>query len=224
MSEYAGPGAAERLLGPPDGQPSDLIKRLRQQPFGVVLLDEIEKAAPEVFDVMLGVFDEGRLTDRFGRLTTFRSAILVMTSNLGADRIEPFGLSRQPAGTYDAEAMAFFRPEFFNRIDSVVTFDPLNEGTIRQIAIGELRRVAQREGLTTRGLHLTWAEPLVDLLCTEGFDPRYGARPLQRVIEERVVTPLARFLVCQPNLHDVPLVMNVNSLAKVTFQILDAQA
>src|SRR5262249_8360295 len=120
MSEYAVPGAAQRLLAQPDGRPSDFIQKLRQQPFAVVLLDEIEKADAEVFDVLLGVFDEGRLTDRYGRLTTFRSAILVMTSNLGTGKQASFGFGERPPLRYEGEALAFFRPEFFNRIDAVV--------------------------------------------------------------------------------------------------------
>jgi ATP-dependent Clp protease ATP-binding subunit ClpC len=219
MSEYATPGASERLLGAPEGEPSDLIKRLRQQPFTVVLLDEIEKAAPEIFDVLLGVFDEGRLTDRYGRLTTFRSAIIIMTSNLGADRMEPFGLARQATGTYDGEAMSFFRPEFFNRIDSVVPFDPLGKEAIRQITLGELRRVAQREGLQRANIKLTWTERVVELLCREGFDDRYGARPLQRAIETRLVTPLAHFLVGGSGLKDTTLLVDTDATG-VKFSLL----
>ncbi len=219
MSEYAGPTAVERLIGPPGGEPGELIKRLRQQPFTVVLLDEIEKAAPEIFDMLLGVFDEGRLTDRYGRLTTFGSAIIIMTSNLGADRMTPFGLSRQPAGTYDAEAMSFFRPEFFNRIDAVVTFTPLTEPTVRQIAIGELGRIARREGLARNGISLEWSDAVIRLLIAKGFDPRYGARPLQRAIDEWVVTPLARFLISRKPLPRGGIVMmDVDGAGKLVFE------
>ncbi|HTU18988.1 MAG TPA: AAA family ATPase, partial [Gemmataceae bacterium] len=132
MSEYAGPDAVERLLGPPQGKPGLLIRRLRQQPFCVLLLDEIEKAAPEVFDALMGVCDEGRLTDRYGRITTFRSCVILMTSNLGAERRETFGFGHRPPPYADA-ARAFFRPEFYNRLDAVVTFDPLSPETIRAI-------------------------------------------------------------------------------------------
>jgi ATP-dependent Clp protease ATP-binding subunit ClpC len=201
MSEYAGPGAAERLLGSAHaalglrGEPSPLIRRVRQQPFAVVLLDEIEKAAAEVFDVLLGVFDEGRLTDPYGRLTLFRSTVVIMTSNLGADRPESFGLGKPAAPDYDAEAMAFFRPEFFNRIDAVVRFHPLSPEAMRQIAEKELHDLANREGLARAGLRLRWTDALVDWLIARGFDRRYGARPLQRAIETLVVAPLARHLI-----------------------------
>ncbi len=215
MSEYAGPGAAERLIGSPGGKPSPLIQRLRDEPFTVVLLDEIEKAAPEVFDVLLGVFDEGRLTDRYGRVTVFRSALIVMTSNLGADRTEPFGLSAHPRSDYDAEAAAFFRPEFFNRIDAVVTFHPLGVETIRQITVGELRKLAEREGILQRGTRLQWTDAVVSMLCDIGYDRHYGARPLQRAIEHLVVTPLARLLVEQPALSNTSLIIRIGETGTV---------
>ena len=197
MSEYSGPGAADRLLGSPQAGPAEWIEKVRQQPFTVVLLDEIEKAAPEIFDVLLGVFDEGRLTDPWGRLTVFRSAVIVMTSNLGARAGEPFGLSRgaAAAAAYEAEAMGYFRPEFFNRIDAVVTFDPLPSQIVREIAEKELAGLAGREGLAKHGLRLEWTGRVVDRVVADGFDARYGARPLQRAIETLVVTPLAKFLV-----------------------------
>jgi ATP-dependent Clp protease ATP-binding subunit ClpC len=198
MSEYAGPDAAERFLGSASTGPAEWIQKIRQQPFTVVLLDEIEKASPEVFDALLAVFDEGRLTDPWGRLTHFTSALIVMTTNLGATAAGPFGLSRGTAPAYENEAMGFFRPEFFNRIDAVVTFDPLTQETVRAIAEKELRELAKREGFTRPGLRLAWTPALIDHLAKEGFDPRYGARPLQRAVESLVVTPLARFLVEQP--------------------------
>src|SRR5262249_5810538 len=169
-----------RLLGPPQGEPGPLIRRLRQQPFCVLLLDEIEKAAPEVFEVLLGVCDEGRLTDRYGRTTTFRSSVIVMTSNLGAERRETFGFGSRPAPYADA-ARDFFRPEFYNRLDAILTFDPLGPDTIRAITLKELGDIGRREGLERARLRLRWSDRLVSWLAREGFDARYGARPLQRV-------------------------------------------
>jgi ATP-dependent Clp protease ATP-binding subunit ClpC len=217
MSELAGVGSAERLLTGADGEPSELIKKVRQQPFTVLLLDEVEKADPEVFDVLLNVFDEGRLTDRYGRLTTFRSAVIVMTSNLGAGKQEPFGFGREPPVRYDAEALKFFRPEFFNRIDTVVTFQPLERETILRITRKELTDLGRREGLTKAGLRLTWSERLVEHLAKEGFDARYGARPLQRTLESRVVTPLARFLLEQPELRDAEVRADVDAEGRICF-------
>lgn len=169
------------------------------------------------FDVLLGVFDEGRLTDRYGRLTTFRSAILVMTSNLGAGKQSPFGFSEGPALRYEGEALAFFRPEFFNRIDAVVTFQPLGPEMIRAITRKELAEVAAREGITRLGLRVEWSEALVEHLAKEGFDARYGARPLQRTLETLVVTPLARHLLDNPGLCDTTLHVSLDAAGKVTF-------
>ncbi len=192
MSEYSGPDAATRLLGPPGAEPGALIQRARRQPFCVVLLDEIEKASHEVFDLLLGLFDEGRLTDRFGRLTTFRSAIIIMTTNLGASAGEPFGLSQASGLAHESEVRAFFRPELFNRIDAVVTFGPLTAESMRGVAEKELRELAAREGLAQRGIAFTWTPALLDHLIKIGFDKRYGARPLQRAIEVSITTPLAK--------------------------------
>jgi ATP-dependent Clp protease ATP-binding subunit ClpC len=219
MSEFTGFGAAERLLSKPDGRPSELIQKVRQQPFVVLLLDEIEKADPEVFDVLLGVFDEGRLTDRYGRLTTFRSAIIVMTSNLGAGRQESFGFGPRAGVPYEGEALAFFRPEFFNRMDGVVTFQPLSSETIRAITRKELVKVAGREGLARMNLRLEWSEALVEHLAREGFDARYGARPLQRTLENLVVTPLARYLLKHSWLRDATLRADLGPSGSVEFQL-----
>jgi ATP-dependent Clp protease ATP-binding subunit ClpC len=210
MSEYAGYGAARRLLQQPDGQPSELIQQLRQQPFVVLLLDEIEKADPEVFDIFLSVCDEGRLSDRYGRVTTFRSTIIVMTSNLGAGKTESFGFGSRPEVQYEGEAMEFFRPEFFNRLDGVVTFQPLSQEVVQQITRKELMEMAEREGLVRAGVLLDFSDPLVEFLARQGFDPRYGARPLQRTLEDRVVTPLAHFLLEHPDLRDAIVKVDVD--------------
>ena len=204
MSEYGGFGAAARLLGTPS-EPSDLIRRLRQQPFCVVLLDEIEKAAPDVFDLLLGVLDEGRLTDPLGRETSFNSAVIVMTSNLGAGSERSLGFADAAAGQHEHEVRRFFRPEFFNRLDRVVTFGPLARASIERIVRKELAEVARREGLERRGLELTWSDALEAVLIERGFDPRYGARPLQRTVETLVVTALARLLVERPELAGLTL-------------------
>ncbi|HJZ89609.1 MAG TPA: AAA family ATPase [Gemmataceae bacterium] len=217
MSEYGGFDAVERLLGPPQGEPSELIRKVRQQPFTVVLLDEIEKASPDVFDVLLGVFDEGRLTDRFGRVTNFRSALVVMTSNLGADRQATFGFDTASRPRYRDEAMAFFRPEFFNRLDAVVTFHPLRPETIRAITRKELAAIAHREGLSRLGLTIRWSDRLVEHLATVGFDARYGARPLQRTVERAVVAPLAKWLLERPPVGPVTIEGDLDG-ARVVFR------
>jgi len=205
LSEYAGWGAAQRLLTGADGEPSEFVRKVRQQPFCVVLLDEIEKADPEVFDVLLSVFDEGRLTDRYGRVTTFRSAVIIMTSNLGADKLAGIGFELKDSPSYSREAMNFFRPEFFNRIDAVVQFNPLSKEMMRRITAKELGEIAAREGLQRNNLRLVWSEGLIERLIAAGFDQRYGARPLQRTIETMVVAPLAKHLLANPDLKNTTL-------------------
>jgi ATP-dependent Clp protease ATP-binding subunit ClpA len=200
MSEFTGPGAGDRLLTRADGHPSALIRGIREQPFSVVLLDEIEKADPIVFDVLMGVFDEGRLTDRFGRTAIFRSAIIIMTSNLGSDQPSSFGFGVEGKAPYEIHAMDFFRPEFFNRIDAVVSFDPLSAESIHAIARKELADIAAREGLVKSNIHLTWTDAVVAHLAQVGFDRRYGARPLQRTIERSVISPLSRYLLANSGL------------------------
>jgi ATP-dependent Clp protease ATP-binding subunit ClpC len=168
---------------------------VRRQPFAVLLLDEIEKAAADVFDTLMGVFDEGRLTDQYGRVTNFRSTIIVMTSNLGAGQSRAVGFGESTGPQYQDVAMKFFRPEFFNRMDAVVTFRPLLPASVRLIARRELDAIARREGLVRSGMSVKWSEALVDHLAAIGFDARFGARPLQRAIEREVVAPLARWML-----------------------------
>ncbi|MBO0799014.1 MAG: ATP-dependent Clp protease ATP-binding subunit, partial [Blastocatellia bacterium] len=211
MSEYAGWNGAQRLLTGSDGEPSDLIKRMRRQPFCVVLFDEIEKADADVFDVLLSVFDEGRLTDRYGRVTTFRSAVIIMTSNLGTDKLSSAGFDSGVTPSYAREAMSFFRPEFFNRIDAVVQFNSLTKEMMRAITVKELSEISRREGLARNDLQLEWDEELIEHLIAAGFDQRYGARPLQRAIERIVVAPLARYLLEHPGLKVALLSLTLRS-------------
>ena len=183
-------------------RPGELVRRVRSQPFSVVLLDEIEKAHPDVFDLLLGVFDEGRLTDPWGRETTFKSSIVIMTSNLGVSALRPIGIAQNREPSYNAEVRSFFRPEFFNRIDSVVSFMSLEPSHILEITQLELSALQKREGLERRGISLRWSSKVAEHLAHRGYDARYGARPLKRTIEEEVVVPLARHLVEHPDLHD----------------------
>ena len=210
MSEYSSPYSVERLITKEDGSPSDFASRVRQQPFSVVLLDEIEKAAAGVYDILLSVLEEGRLTDRFGRVTTFRNTILIMTSNLGASIRSSIGLRPQPEHNYEKEVRSFFRPEFFNRLDRLVTFRPLQRDTCLAIIHKELAEIGNRQGLRKVGLRLQFTQPLLEHLLQVGFDPRCGARPLQRMLESTVVAPLARFLVEHPGLHDVAVQADMN--------------
>lgn len=194
MSEYSSFLSAQRLLNESDGSTGRLISRIRQQPFQIVLFDEIEKASPDVFDLLLGLFDEGRLTDRYGRTANFCTSMIIMTSNLGAST-RSVGFGGHSSVTSDNRPEQYFRPEFFNRIDTVVNFTPLSEETCRSIVRKELRALSKRDGLIKRSITLTFADEVVDFLLEKGFDAAFGARPLQRMIEQHVVGPLSRFLV-----------------------------
>lgn len=209
MSEYSLNGSASRLLTNADGQPSELIQQVRQQPFCVVLFDEIEKADAGVFDVLLGLFDEGRLTDRFGRVTNFRSAVVILTSNIGSEKFGSIGFGENSAPSFEREAQNFFRPEFFNRLDAVVQFSTLDALSLHQITEKELRSIARREGLQSLGIELVWTNETVDFLAQKGFDPRYGARPLQRTIETFITAPLAKFLLENEKIRDCKVEIDV---------------
>ncbi|MBI4606049.1 MAG: ATP-dependent Clp protease ATP-binding subunit [Planctomycetes bacterium] len=124
--------------------------------------------------------------------------MIIMTSNLGSEALEPAGFAGKPATSFEAEVRRFFRPELYNRIDAVIAFHPLGRETIERIVEKELSEVASREGLAQAALRLAWTPRVVELLAKRGFDRRYGARPLQRAIEELAVTPLARFLLENP--------------------------
>jgi len=144
----------------------------------------------------LSIFDEGRLTDRFGSTTWFSSALIMMTSNLGSSKSEPpgFGMGETSYTSYNRAAQSFFRPEFYNRIDTVLSFRPLDRESVRRIVEKELTALATREGLKKRGIKLSWTPRLVNHLARQGFSARLGARPLQRTIESQIVAPLASYI------------------------------
>jgi ATP-dependent Clp protease ATP-binding subunit ClpC len=219
MSEYGGWGAASRLLHSANGTAAPWIERVRRQPFCVLLFDEIEKAAPEVFDVLLGLLDEGRLTDRFGRVTNFRSAIIILTSNLGSSLTGTAGFVPDPQPAYQSEVGKFFRPEFFNRLDAVITFKPLSRVEVEMITRKELGELAAREGFAGAGIRLAWSERLVQAVARDGYDHRLGARPLQRAVERLVVTPLARWRIAQPGLRDALLSIDLGPDERVEVRV-----
>lgn len=213
MSEYNLAGAASRLLMKPDGEPSDLIQKVREKPFSVVLFDEIEKADAQIFDALLGLFDEGRLTDRFGRVTNFTSTVVIMTSNLGAERFArgEVGFSENENISNEKEIKTFFRPEFFNRLDAVVQFRPLDKDSLYKITEKEIAQVARREGLSQKGIKLVWTKEVVAFLAEKGFDPRFGARPLQRAVETLLTAPLAEFLLENPSLENCEISVSLEN-------------
>ena len=210
MSEYMLPGAAGRLIATGSGV-SSLAQRVRQQPLSLVLLDEIEKAHREVFDVLLGILGEGRLTDDEGRLVDFRMALIVMTSNLGVADRPSLGFGGEEGGRAGAEAPAavrqHFRPELFNRIDHVVPFSALDRGSVLRIVDLELEKARARTGLVRRNLRLRATAEARALLSDLGFDPKRGARPLKRVIEEQVITPIAARMAADAGFRDREIVI-----------------
>jgi ATP-dependent Clp protease ATP-binding subunit ClpB len=185
MSEYAEKHSVARLVGAPPGyvgydQGGQLTEAVRRRPYTVVLFDEVEKAHPDVFDVLLQVLDEGRLTDGQGRTVDFRNTILILTSNLGSGGSEEQVM---------AAVRAHFKPEFLNRIDEIVLFHRLSQEDIAQIVDIQVTQLAKR--LEDRGLHLELTEAARDHVAKVGYDPDFGARPLKRVLQREVADPIA---------------------------------
>jgi ATP-dependent Clp protease ATP-binding subunit ClpB len=201
MSEFMEKHSVARLVGAPPGyvgyeEGGYLTEAVRRKPYSVILLDEVEKAHPDVFNILLQVLDDGRLTDGQGRTVDFRNTVIVMTSNLGSNVIQ------EMAGedNYDAMKNAVmeivgqhFRPEFINRVDDVVVFHPLQKSQIRAIADIQLSHLRQRLAEKEMGLELS--DAALDMLSEAGFDPVYGARPLKRVIQHELENPLAQALL-----------------------------
>jgi ATP-dependent Clp protease ATP-binding subunit ClpB len=195
MSEYMERHAVSRLIGAPPGyvgydEGGQLTERVRRRPYSVVLFDEVEKAHPEVFNVLLQLLDDGRLTDGQGRTVDFRNTIVIMTSNLGSEAIQN---ERDPARMrqiIETALQAQFRPEFLNRLDETVIFRSLGREHLRRIIEIQLQLFGKR--LQRRQLHLTITEEAKDLLSEEGYDPVFGARPLKRTIQRLLESPLAK--------------------------------
>lgn len=201
MSEFMEKHSVARLIGAPPGyvgyeEGGYLTEAVRRKPYSVVLLDEIEKAHPDVFNVLLQVLDDGRLTDGQGRTVDFRNTVIVMTSNLGSDRIQEFARSGDYAGMRVAVmdvVQDHFRPEFLNRIDELVIFHPLTAAELREIT--GLQMGALRARLKERDMDLLLSDAALDRLAAVGYDPIYGARPLKRVIQREIENPLAQKLL-----------------------------
>lgn len=196
MSEFQHPAQLGRFIGA-GKEVGQLVKDIRERPFAVLLLDEVEKADPSIFDALLTVLDEGMLVDNFGRITNFRNTIIIMTTNLGASNRKSMGFSQTTSdkANYLSAVAKYFRPEFINRIDGIVMFNALNKEDIKKITLKELEELKTREGLIKRGLRLHFTPTLIKHLSKVGFDARYGARPLQKAIEETVVKPMATWLL-----------------------------
>jgi ATP-dependent Clp protease ATP-binding subunit ClpB len=194
MSEYMERHSVSRLIGAPPGyvgydEGGQLTEAVRRRPYSVVLLDEIEKAHPEVFNVLLQLLDDGRLTDGQGRTVDFTNVVLIMTSNLGSQFIDP-DLPREVVEERVLGAVRDeFRPEFLNRIDDVIVFDKLSREDLREIV--EIQMGSLRKRLEARGIDLQVSAEALDLLAERGYDPVYGARPLKRVLQKDMADPIA---------------------------------
>ena len=202
MSEFMEQHSVARLIGAPPGyvgyeEGGYLTEAVRRRPYAVLLLDEVEKAHPDVFNILLQVLDDGRLTDGHGRTVDFRNTVVVMTSNLGSDRIQEMMTGDASGSVYDQVKTAVmnvvgkhFRPEFLNRIDEVVVFHPLAAEQVRGIADIQVQLLQKR--LDELDLHLHLGEGVLDKIAELGFDPVYGARPLKRAIQQWIENPLAQ--------------------------------
>ena len=210
MSEYMEKHSISKLIGSPPGyighdEGGSFTERIRHRPYSVILLDEIEKAHPEVFNILLQVLDSGHLTDAKGRKVNFKNTIIIMTSNIGAehiDRMSNFGFAseRNETAQYDqakekvTESLkTYFRPEFLNRLDEIIIFDILSAETIRSIVEIQVREVQKR--LEHKEIRLTVSSDVMDYLAKEGYDPKFGARPLKRVIQNKILTPVASMMI-----------------------------
>jgi len=203
MSEYQERHSVSRLVGAPPGyigyeEGGQLTEAVRRKPYSVVLLDEIEKAHPDTFNILLQVLDEGRLTDNKGRLADFKNTIIIMTSNMGSDLIqERFEAVKDPATAMEGakiEVLALLRqtvrPEFLNRIDDIIMFTPLSKADILKIVELQLKNVSQM--LLKQNIVLDATPEAMAYLAQKGYDPQFGARPVKRVIQREVLNELSK--------------------------------
>ena len=206
MSEYMEKHSVSRLIGAPPGyvgydEGGQLTEAVRRRPYSVVLFDEIEKAHPDVFNVLLQVLDDGRVTDSQGRTVDFKNTVIIMTSNIGSHLIVNLGSGNDAEIEKDVldELRANFRPEFLNRVDETIIFRRLSREQIAEIVQIQLDGVSNR--LSDRNISLKITPAARELLATLGYEPAYGARPLKRVIQKQILDPLARKLL-GAEIHD----------------------
>ncbi len=224
MSEFMEKHAVARLIGAPPGyvgyeEGGYLTEAVRRRPYSVVLLDEVEKAHADVFNILLQVLEDGRLTDSQGRTVDFRNTVIVMTSNLGSDLIQEMTVANKSFAEMQREVLGVvgrhFRPEFINRIDESVIFDPLDQKQVRDIAYIQLELLKQR--LTERDLRIELTDRAVNKLSEAGFDPVYGARPLKRVIQQLLENPLSQKILAQEFVAGDTIKVNSDDLGHLIF-------
>ena len=195
MSEYQEKFSVTRLIGAPPGyigyeEGGQLTEAVRRKPYSVVLFDEIEKAHPDVFNTLLQVLDDGRLTDNKGRVVNFKNTIIIMTSNAQRDQLR-----------------SIFRPEFLNRIDDIITFSPLNEAEIQQIVRLQVEKVVKM--VAQNGITLNVTDEAIRLIAKVGFDPQFGARPVKRAIQDKLLNELSKRIISGEIVHDKPVIAKV---------------
>jgi ATP-dependent Clp protease ATP-binding subunit ClpC len=211
MSEYMEKHSVSKLIGSPPGyvgydDAGGITEMVRHRPYSVVLFDEIEKAHPEVFNILLQVLDNGQLTDSKGRKVNFRNTVIIMTSNIGAQYIDKmeqigFGLANatqesnylQAKDKVEQSLKDYFRPEFLNRIDEIIIFNILSKEAVKDIVDIQVREVVKR--LADKDITLTINSNVYEFLAKEGYNPRYGARPLRRLIQDKILTKVASLMV-----------------------------
>jgi ATP-dependent Clp protease ATP-binding subunit ClpC len=230
MSEFQERHTVSRLVGAPPGyvgyeEAGQLTESVKRRPYSVLLLDEIEKAHPDVFNILLQILDDGRLTDAQGRTVDFKNTVIIMTSNLGSDRIQAHARRNESFDELKADMDQILkhslRPEFINRIDEVIVFRTLDKEQISEIAQLLLERTARR--LHAQNIEVEFTVAAVEFMAEEGFDPEFGARPLRRTIQRRVDNELSR-MVLEGSLNPGDKVRVDLEEGKLTFEVLDETA
>ncbi len=203
MSEYQEKFSVTRLIGAPPGyvgyeEGGQLTEAVRRKPYSVVLFDEIEKAHPDVFNTLLQVLDDGRLTDNKGRVVNFKNTIIVMTSNVGRDQLR-----------------AIFRPEFLNRIDDIITFTPLSESDIKRIVVLQVDKIVKM--MKADGIELEVTDEALSVITRAGYDPQFGARPVKRAIQDKLLNALSKSIISGETIRDKKVRVLANG-DKLTFE------
>lgn len=232
MSEYGERHTVSKLIGAPPGyvgheDSGTLVDKVKHRPYSVILFDEIEKAHPEIFNVLLQVLDNGRLTDSKGKTVNFKNTIIIMTSNIGAqfiDRMQGIGFA---ASSDDKDIYSgikekvmsslkdYFKPEFLNRLDEIVLFDVLSHESIRKIVDIEVKKVQDR--LLEKDIHLVFKDAVYEMLAKEGYSPQYGARPLRRLIQSKVLTPLASMMIDKGLIGNRQVIIDIDKKGELSF-------
>ena len=212
MSEYQERHTVSRLIGAPPGyvgyeESGQLTEAVRRKPYSVILLDEIEKAHPDVFNILLQVLDDGRLTDNKGRTVDFKNTIVIMTSNVGAGLKDPDAVMN--------ELRKVMRPEFLNRIDDIIIFDDLTESQIAEVVRMQFNRV--KKMLEENNIDINITQEAVDLIARQSYDPQYGARPVKRMMQRELLNELSKMILADQVDKTKPITVNVRD-GKLVFE------